>query len=395
VPVISVTGTNGKTTTVKMIAHILSQAGLTVGMAATDGVWSGAHLVHEADASGARSAEMVLNDPAVEAAVLETARGGILRRGLGYDKADVAVVTSISADHLGADGVDGLDELAEVKALVAEEIHPGGIVVLNADDPRTAAFAIRAVVRDRRAEVRYFSLDGRNPLIVSHRIGGGGTCELRGDRLVETRGGEETTLLRVDELPGSHRGRARHLIANALAACAACRALGVSVKDVKRALATFTPAEANPGRGNVYQVAGRPVVVDYGHNAAALDVMGRLLSETWGGEPVAAVTLPGDRRDDLVGETAAAVAGWFGRVVVYEDRDLRGRRPGEMTELITAALAARRPGITVVTASGPADALRRALELGGPADPVLLVYEELTPVRQALAALGTRGWPDA
>ena len=137
IPVVSVTGTNGKTTTVRMISQVLRQAGLRVGMSCTDGVYIGGQLVYAADASGPRSAEMVLDDPTVEAAVLETARGGIVRRGLGYDKADVAVITNITADHLGDDGIDDLDELVHVKALVAEEIRDGGSVVLNADDPAT------------------------------------------------------------------------------------------------------------------------------------------------------------------------------------------------------------------------------------------------------------------
>ena len=395
IPVVAVTGTNGKTTTARMIGHILGHAGLHVGLATTDGVCSGGQLVHRADASGPRSAEMVLDDPAVEAAVLETARGGIIRRGLGYDKADVAVVTNITADHLGADGVEDLDDLTDVKALVAEEISRGGTLVLNADDGRTAGLASRAAVRERQPVVRYFSLDGRNPVVLAHRMSGGITCELRGRQLVEARGGEETALLGVDELPGSFGGAAAHLIANALAAVAACRALGVSVKDIRRALATFTPDEANPGRGNVYLVAGSPVVVDYGHNAAALAAMGRLVHDTWGGDPVAAITLPGDRRDDLVRQTAASVAAWFGRVVVYEDSDLRGRQPGEMTGLISEALRTRRSGLTVVPATGPGDALRCALALAMPADPVLLLYEELEPVREILTALGASRWPPA
>lgn len=393
IPIVAVTGTNGKTTTVRMIAHILGQAGLRVGMATTDGVYSGGQLIHQADASGPRSAEMVLDDPTAEAAVLETARGGIIRRGLGYDRADVAVLTNITADHLGCDGIDDLDDLTDVKALVAEEIQRGGTLVLNADDPRTAALAGRPAVRARQPVIRYFSLSGDSPLIIAHRMSGGITCELRDRQLVETRGGEQTPLLGVDELPGSFGGSAAHLVANALAAVAACRALGVSVKDIRRAFATFTPGEANPGRGNVYHVAGRSVIVDYGHNAAALAAMGRLLREAWDGDPVAAITLPGDRRDDLVTETAAVVAAWFGRVVVYEDSDLRGRPPGEMTRLITAALAEGRPGMTIVPATGPAAALQAALSLAAAADPVLFLYEKLGPVQAVLGSLGATPWP--
>ena len=167
----------------------------------------------------------------------------------------------------------------------------------------------------------------------------------------------------------------------------------MSAKDIRRALVTFTAEQANPGRGNVYQIYGRPVVVDYGHNAAALAAMGRLMHEAWGGTPVAAVTLPGDRRDDLVGETAAAIADWFGQVVVYEDSDLRGRRPGEMTELISASLKARRPGITIEAASGPAGALRAALALVSGPGAILLLHETFAAAQAALATVGAVPWP--
>lgn len=387
IPVIAVTGTNGKTTTVRMIGHILRQAGLRAGMSTTDGVYSGGRKIYQADASGPRSAEMVLDDPAIEAAVLETARGGIIRGGLGYDKADVAVITNISADHLGADGIDDLDELIDVKALVAEEIRDGGTVVLNADDLAVAALAGRPAVGRHAPVVRYFSLDPGNPVMQQHRASGGISCELRDGHLVEIDGGQERVLAAVAELPGAFGGQAPHVVANALAAVTACRALGVSAKDISRALATFTPAEANPGRGNLYRACGSPVIVDYGHNAAALEATGAMISNVWGGRPVAAVTLPGDRRDDLLIETAAAVAARFGQVVVYEDDDKRGRRPGEMTELITSALRRARPGITCAAADGPAAALRRAISMAG-GDAVLFLYEKLEMARQALSAVG-------
>ena len=387
IPVVAVTGTNGKTTTVRMIGHILRQAGLRAGMATTDGVYAAGRLIQQADASGPRSAEMVLDDPSAEAAVLETARGGILRRGLGYDRADVAVITNITADHLGADGVDDLDELIDVKALVAEEIHDGGTVVLNADDLAVAALAGRPAVGRRAPVIRYFSLDPGNPVVQQHRAAGGISYELRDGQLVEIDGGQELGLAAVAELPGAFGGLAPHVVANALAAVAACRALGVRAKDIARALGTFRPAEANPGRGNLYLASGSPVIVDYGHNAAALDATGAMVSNVWGGQPVAAVTLPGDRRDDLIIETATAVAAWFGQVVIYEDEDKRGRRPGEMTELIVSALRRARPGIVCVAADGPAEALRRAILMAA-GDAVLFLYEKLSAAQDALGALG-------
>jgi len=391
IPVIAVTGTNGKTTTVRMIGHILRQAGLRVGMSSTDGVYSGGRLVYEADASGPRSAEMVLDDTSVEAAVLETARGGIIRRGLGYDKADVAVITNIAADHLGTDGVDDLDQLIGVKALIAEEIHDGASVVLNADDPAVAAIADRPRVRRHAPVIRFFSLDG-GEVIERHRRAGGITYQLRDGQIVEVEAARERVLLSVAELPGSFGGLARHLIANALAAVAACRAAGVSAKDIRRALATFTPDESNPGRGNVYLAAGAPVIVDYGHNAPALHATGRMVADVWGGEPVAAITLPGDRRDDLVTATAEAIAAWFGRVVIYEDEDKRGRAPGEMTALITEAMRRARPGITVASADGPGQALSSAVRMAA-GSPVLFLYEKLANARDVLGALGARPWP--
>ena len=392
IPVIAVTGTNGKTTTVRMIGHVLSQAGLRVGMATTDGVFSGGALVCDADASGPRSAEMVLDDTTVEAAVLETARGGILRGGLGYDRADVAVITNITADHLGSDGVDDMTELIHVKALVAEEVRAGGTVVLNADDPAVAALADRPAVRRNDPVIRYFSQQPGHPVLERHKRAGGLAYEVSDGELVEMEGGRRRPLIGVAELPGAFGGRAAHLVANALAAVAACRAAGCSAKDIRRGLATFTPVAANPGRANVYRAGEVPVIMDYGHNAAALDATGAMITKVWGGEPAAAVTLPGDRRDDLVTETAEAIAAWFGKVVVYEDSDKRGRRPGEMQELIGAAMRRVRPDIAWEPAAGPQEALRRAVTLAG-GGPVLFLYEKLGAAREAVAAIGGEPWP--
>ena len=387
IPVLSVTGTNGKTSTVRMISQVLRQAGLRVGMSCTDGVFIGGALVYAADASGPRSADMVLGDPTVEAAVLETARGGIVRRGLGYDQADVAVVTNISADHLGDDGIDDLHELVHVKALVAEEIRRGGSVVLNADDAATAALADRRAVQARAPVVRFFSMTPGNPVIEKHR-GAGGLCyEVIDGQLTETAGDEWRPLLAVADLPGAFGGQAAHVVANALAAVAACRAMGISAKDIARGLAAFEPGAENPGRASLYRAGASQVVVDYGHNAAALEATGRFMRSVFGATPVAAVTLPGDRQDDLLVQTAGAIAAWFGRVVLYEDSDKRGRPTGEMIALIGSALRAARPGITVEQAENPADALRAALDLAG-GGPVLFLYEKLALARDALAAVG-------
>ena len=277
--------------------------------------------------------------------------GGIVRRGLGYDQADVAVVTNISADHLGDDGIDDLDELIHVKALVAEEIRDGGSVVLNADDPATAALADRSAVRVHAPVIRFFSMQAGNPVIVRHKAAGGLCYEVIDGQLTETEGGQQRQLLPVADLPGSFGGRAAHVVANALAAVAACRAAGVSVKDIARGLTAFTPGELNPGRASVYRAGTSPVIVDYGHNAAALQATGQFVTDVWRGRAVAAVTLPGDRRDDLIEATAAAIAARFDAVVLYEDQqqarasgrgdDLAGWRPHLRGRLVRTSSAGR------------------------------------------------------
>ncbi|MCW2500027.1 MAG: cphA [Frankiales bacterium] len=389
IPLVAVTGTNGKTTTVRMIAHILHRAGLRTGMATTDGVFVDGRLVYEADASGPQSAEMVLADPAVEAAVLETARGGIVRRGLGYDRADVAVVTNITADHVGSDGVRSLDDLIRVKSLVAESIAVGGHLVLNADDANSAGMARRPAVQERDPVVRLFSLSSLNPAVERHVQQGGVAYLLDDDGwLVEADGDRRTPMADVREIPAAFAGQAPFLVADTLAAVAACRALGVRVEDIRRALGSFDLDRDNPGRANVHWLGDIPCMVDYAHNPAALAAVGQLIQRQWHRPAVAVLTLPGDRWDGLVTESAAAVARSFDRVVVYEDTDLRGRRPGEMTELITAALTDVRPDIRCVPAADLSDAVTAAVRLAAPSDPILLVYEKLAPVVSLLDALG-------
>ncbi|TDD81787.1 cyanophycin synthetase [Actinomadura darangshiensis] len=387
VPVVSVTGTNGKTTTVRMIAHMLELDGRRTGMTSTEGVYVGGRLVHRSDASGPRSAEMVLGDRSVDAAVLETARGGIVRRGLGYDRADVAVVTNITRDHLGMDDTESLDDLVDIKALVAEEIRRGGDLVLNAEDEASAALAGRPGVRGRDPVVRYFALDPAAPVLAGHLRDGGTGYFVEHGRLTEARGDTRTPILPAEEVAGSFGGHAGHVIADALAASAAARALGVPVDVLARALRSFDPHTRNPGRGCVYQVGSNPVLVDYAHNPAAVSAMGAFVERRWGAG-VAAVTLPGDRSDELVGETARALSGTFGRVVVYEDEDLRGRRSGEMTRLIVQGLREGRPDVCHHPAGDLKGALASALDMAEPGEPVLLLYEKLQPVAELLETLG-------
>jgi cyanophycin synthetase len=387
IPLVTVTGTNGKTTTVRMVAHLLGQDGRQVGMCTTEGVYLGTELLYKADASGPRSAQMVLGNRAVEAAVLETARGGIVRRGLGYDRADVAVITNITDDHLGVDDIVTVDDLVEIKALVAEEIKAGGHVVLNADDPLVAEFAERPGVRARKPIVHYFAQSAANPVIERHLRSDGVAYFTDDGWLVEARGGRTNALLPVSAVAGSFGGKADYVIANALAAAAAARALGVPPSLVAAGLRTFDPHRCNPGRGCSFRIEETPIIVDYAHNPAAVAAVGGLTRSLWG-RGVAAVTLPGDRCDELVTQTAREIARSFDRVVVYEDEDLRGRRTGEMTRLIATGLTETRPDIRIHTAGDLKDAVGIALGLTTPGEPLLLLYEKLQPVADLLQTLG-------
>jgi cyanophycin synthetase len=394
VPIVSVTGTNGKTSTVRLTAHLLRHSGLLVGMTSTEGVYIGHDLVHDSDASGPRSADIVLSDPAVQAAVLETARGGIVRRGLGYDRADVAVITNISSDHIGTDGIDTIDDLIGVKALVAEEIREYGHLVLNADDRHSAGLARRPSVRGRQPVISYFSLIPANPVIAEHLRDGGTAYLLDDGDLIEVTGSARATLASVHDLAPSLGGQAKFMIANVLAAIAAARALGVSVATIRTALESVEPSRDNPGRLDTFRVGEVPVVLDYAHNPAALEAVGQFTREQWGRDGVAVLTLPGDRTNAQVEESAEAVARAFDRVVIYEDLDLRDREPGEMTALIKAALAEARPGIYCEPAASMEQAVTRGVALAGPSDPVLVVYEKLAPVQNLLCDLGAvRGAP--
>ncbi len=388
VPIVSVTGTNGKTSTVRLTAHLLRQQGLRAGMTTTEGVYIGDDLIHASDASGPRSADMVLGDPAVQAAVLETARGGIVRRGLGYDRADVAVITNISSDHIGTDGVDTIEDLVSVKSLVAEQLRTGGHLVLNADDQHCVSVGRRAAVLDRDPVIRYFAVSAGNPVVADHLRDGGVAYLLDDGELVEAEGATRCTLASRHEVPQCWDGEAGFMVANVLAAVAAARALGATAREIGDALAAFEPSRANPGRLDVLTAGEVPVVLDYAHNPAALAAVGEFVSGRWGRDSVAVLTLPGDRTDALVAESAHAVARAFDRVVIYEDVDLRGREPGQMTKLISSALTEVRPEIRCEPAASMEEAVTLGLALATPADPVLVVYEKLEPVLALLGRLG-------
>ncbi|MEV0644012.1 cyanophycin synthetase [Phytomonospora sp. NPDC050363] len=387
IPIVSVTGTNGKTTTTRLIAHLLGDDGRRVGVTTSDGVYIDGRLVHRADATGPASADMILGDPTVDIAVLETARGGIVRRGLGYEWSDVGVITNIEADHLGQDGISTIEDLVDVKSLVAERIRDGGALVLNADDADTVEIARRRPVRAAYKDQIWFGTDSDNPVITDHLRAGGRAFLAEGDRLVEATGPRREVLMHLADIPGSFDGKAPHAVANALAAVAAARALGVPAEVVAAKLRSFDPWTGNPGRSMLWNLDGVDLLVDYAHNAPGLAAMADTVAGIWDGA-VAAVTFPGDRRDDLLEASARAVAEGFDRVVVYEDVDKRGRGAGETAALIRDTVAAHRPAVDCRVEPGMEEALPAAMALAQPGEVVLLTYEKLAPAVALLESLG-------
>jgi cyanophycin synthetase len=389
IPTVAVTGTNGKTTVARMTAHLLAGTGLRVGLTSTDGVSIDGRMIHRADATGPRSAQMVLGDPSVQAAVLETARGGILRRGLGYDRTDVGIVTNITADHLGQDGLDAIEDIAHVKALIAERVRDGGTLVLNADDPWVRSLADRPRVRADRKRIVWFSLEPDNPVIAAHLAKGCTAYLVEGGWLVQAVGARRVPLLRVADVPGAFGGAAGFTAANALAAVAAARALGAPHDVVLERLAAFEPRRDNPGRGTLLRLGDVHLFVDYAHNPAALAAVIRTLHRLWGPDRcIAAVTLPGDRRDDLLAASAQVIADGVTRVVLYDDEDPRGRAPGEVSALVAREMRARRPQIRSERAVGVRDAIGAALRLAAPGDVVLVLYESVDVVLGLLDEMG-------
>ncbi|MDQ6894998.1 MAG: cyanophycin synthetase [Actinomycetota bacterium] len=348
VPIVAVTGTNGKTTTARMIAHIFKGLGRKVGMTSTDGIVIDERLVIKADASGPKSARMVLQNPRVDFAVMEVARGGILREGLGYDRNDVAVVTNIAPDHLGLGGIDTLEQLAAVKAVIVEAVPRNGFAVLNADDP--LVFAMR---RRCSGDVIFFSLEypgtESREAIERHCRRGGRAVVLeqteRGDMIVIKHGRRSMQLAWTHLLPATFNGAARFNVANALAATGAAFAAGAPLHDIRQGLRTFsTSYYLSPGRMNLLDVGNVEVVIDYCHNAAGMRAIGDFVeaytAQSAGRQDlgkasrIGMIGAAGDRRDDDMRELGSVAAHHFDVIVVREDDRLRGRRRGETAELV-------------------------------------------------------------
>jgi cyanophycin synthetase len=272
---------------------------------------------------------------------------------------------------------------------VAERVRDGGTLVLNADDPWVRNLVERPRVRADRKRVVWFGLEPGHPVITGHLAQGRTAYVLQDGWLVQATGARRTPLLRMADLPGAFGGAAPHAAANALAAAAAARALGVGQESVVRRLADFDPVVENLGRATLLRLGGVSLFVDYAHNPAALAATVRTLHRLWGPDRcIAAVTLPGDRRDDLLCACAQVLADGVSRAVLYDDEDLRGRRPGEVSQLVEREMRARCPKLHAVRAGGYREAVAASLRLAVAGDVVLVLYEKIEPLMALLGELG-------
>ncbi len=381
IPVAAVTGTNGKTTVTRMLSHILAADGTVVGMATTDGIRIGATTICRGDLTGPWSARLVLNDPEVEAAVLETARGGMVRGGLGFNDCDVAVVTNIGSDHLGQDGIDTLEDLVHLKSLIVDVVRPCGAAVLNADDPLVLNMASRC-----RGEVVLFSAREESLELLQHLLRGGRAVYVKRGNLVYSGRGEHYRLVGTRVLPSSLGGMATINVANAAAAAAAAIALGHSPRQVGKALASFPAGGQGMNQGRLEMVSGSDlqVLIDYGHNRPAMAALAVICQRLRPHAVVCVLGLPGDRRNQDLIDTAAQAAEFCQHVVVREDHDLRGRHPGEVAELIRQGLLqANMAAADIEIELDEGEAVRRAVLNAPPGGLVLVLYERYEVVRQA------------
>ena len=376
IPTGLVTGTNGKTTTVRLAAHILRAAGFSDGMSSTDYIAIRGEAVDRDDWSGPGGARHVLRRKEVDAAILETARGGLLRRGLGVHRSDAAVITNIGSDHLGDFGSRSQSELMDIKWIVSRAVRDAGALILNADD-------WRLVKRSDGYQGRliWFSLDPANRTVKAHTATGGVAFVLDGQQLVRIDGQDREEICGESDIPITLGGVARHNTANALAAAALATCMGVSVADVRNGLKTMTQDE-NPGRGNVFDVRGFKVIVDFAHNPQAIDALLDMACALEGKRKVLCFAQAGDRPDDLIRELARnAWAKGLDRVIVSElAHYYRGREPGAVFALIRDELL--RCGATedqIEHNDEEIESFESALNWAGPGDVVIMLALERSP----------------
>lgn len=372
IPLVTVTGTNGKTTTTRLVAAGLRKVYRYVGCATSAGIYINDRMLVSGDTTGPWSAGVLLSDPLVEAAAVEVARGGIIRGGLGYDSADVAIVTNIADDHIGQDGVRDLDDLCYVKSLVAEAVRPGGRVVVNAGD----AYSLKAGHNSGRELVLFGAKPTR--LITTHLSCGGRAVYADSGNLIIAQGSEVLQKILISSVPITFGGKAVHNVENAAAAVGAMWSVGIPLESIAEVLREFRPDLAcNPGRQNLITIANVPVMIDYGHNVKGIEAVASLARSLCKGRLIGVICAPGDRSDDSIIQLGQVAGAKFDHVLVKEDKDLRGRKPGEAAALLAKGLSLSCSDEKYSVLLDEQEALRQSIGSAEENDMVVVFYESL------------------
>lgn len=377
IPIISITGTNGKTTTTRMVSNILQKHGYTVGMTTTHGIYINKKCIEKGDTTGPKSALRVLNNREVDAAVLETARGGIIRGGLAYDKADVAVFTNLSNDHLGFDGVETMEDLLYVKSLVIEAVKENGASVLNADDEYVMKARIYA-----KGRIILYSMDCNNKYLLEHLSSGGCGIYVKDGNVLLSNNGLAEVVTEVDKIPATFNGILKHNIYNSMAAAAAAHALKIPLNIIRKCLENFTTdADSNPGRFNLFDLGDFRVILDYGHNLdgyrATIDGVKKLSPKRITG----IIGAPGNRRDEDIEELGKFAGQSFNNIIIKEDKNLRSRLPLEVANILRrGALEAGMEQRNIKVIPEEETALKYALSKAKKGDIIVMFFEEMEPL---------------
>ncbi len=380
IPITAITGTNGKTTTTRLITHLLRQAGRKVGLACTGAIEIENHVIMRGDYSGPVAAQTVLKEPTVEHAVLEVARGGIMRRGLGFDECDVGVLLNIASDHLGEREIHTLEELARCKTVVVDSVSPDGHCVLNADDP---------LVMDQgtywaRGKILYFTMDPDNEAMKKHAEGHGIVFTVSNGRIVMRQGQVEAEVIEVNDVPIAFEGYAPFNVQNAMAAAAAAYAHGLNLGDIRFGLQTFHPTPTQlPGRTNLIHADGVRCLIDYGHNVPALEALEHLVTNLTAKRRISAASAPGNRRDEDLMALGAQLAKMHDLLVIYET-DPRGRTPGEAVELLRKGADSAPHSCEIEVLNDEHDAVERAMDAASEGDLLVLLVDDVEGVIQRL-----------
>ncbi len=386
IPIVSITGTNGKTTVSRLITHIISGLDLVVGNTTTDGIFIDGKQVARGDTTGPASAKVVLNDPGVDVAVLETARGGIMKRGLGYDWSDIGIITNIQADHIGQDGIETIDDILRVKSLVAERVRDGGHIILNADSQPLTKLITDKKITQRGRKLVLFSRDSDSELIKTHVEKGGRAYVHHDGAIYELHGHRETFIINSKDIPLTIGGTAGFQIENVLAAFAACDVMEVPLRECLDGLRSFHSA-SNSGRTNLYQVGHGYVMVDYGHNPEAIRSIGSMLEKWLISGSTLVLGVPGDRSDAMIGLSGLAAAQKFQKIIIREDEDLRDREPGEVPDILMGIIRDANPDVDVKVITDPKFSLERAICEMKENELVVYLYEDLDMVRDVIQGL--------